>query len=151
MELIRVGEKTYYIKNPTNIGIYKVDDENVFLIDTGNDKDAGKKILKIIEEQGWKVKGIITTHSNADHIGGNKVIQDRTNCEIYAYNIEKAFSENPILEPSFLYGGYPFKDLRNKFLLAKESKVTEIENNLPEGLEYFTLKGHFFDSSRFFI
>ena len=145
MELIRVGEKTYYIKNPTNIGIYKVDDENVFLIDTGNDKDAGKKILKIIEEQGWKVKGIITTHSNADHIGGNKVIQDRTNCEIYAYNIEKAFSENPILEPSFLYGGYPFKDLRDKFLLAKESKVTEIENNLPEGLEYFTLKGHFFD------
>ena len=24
MELIKVGEKTYYIKNPTNIGIYKI-------------------------------------------------------------------------------------------------------------------------------
>ena len=48
MELIQVGEKTYYIKNPTNIGIYKVDDENVYLIDSGNDKEAGKKILKII-------------------------------------------------------------------------------------------------------
>ena len=145
MELIKVGEKTYYIKNPTNIGIYKIDENNVYLIDSGNDKDAGKKILKIIEEQGWNVKGIITTHSNADHIGGNKVIQDRTNCEIFAYNIEKSFTENPILEPSFLYGGYPFKDITNKFLLAKESKVTNIENNLPDGLDYFTLRGHFFD------
>lgn len=145
MELVKVGEKTYYIKNATNIGIFKFDDTNVYLIDTGNDKDAGKKILKIIDEQGWKVKGIINTHSNADHIGGNKVIQDRTNCTILAHNMEKAFTEFPILEPSFLYGGYPFKDIRNKFLLAKESVVLPIENNLPNGLEYFFLKGHFFD------
>lgn len=145
MELVKVGEKTYYIKNATNIGIYKINETQVYLIDTGNDKDAGKKILKIVEEQGWEVKGIINTHSNADHIGGNKVIQDRTNCEILAYNIEKSFTEFPILESSFLYGGYPFKDIRNKFLLAKESVVTPIENNLPNGLEYFSLKGHFFD------
>ena len=145
MELIKVGAKTYYIQNPTNIGIYKTDDNNVYIIDTGNDKEAGKKILKIIDEQGWSIKGIITTHSNADHIGGNKLIQDRTNCPIYALGIEKCFSEHPILETSFLYGGYPFKDLRNKFLFAKESKVEEINDNLPEGLEYFTLRGHFFD------
>lgn len=145
MELVKVGEKTYYIKNATNIGIYKIDDNNVYLIDTGNDKEAGKKILKIIDENGWNIKGIINTHSNADHIGGNKIIQDRTNCIIFAYNIEKSFTEFPILESSFLYGGYPFKDIRNKFLLAKESVVISIENNLPDGLEYFTLKGHFFD------
>ena len=131
MELEQVGEKTYYLKNPTNIGIYKTDDNNVYIIDSGNDKDAGRKILKIVEEQGWNIKGIITTHSNADHIGGNKIIQDRTNCPIYALGIEKCFSEYPILETSFLYGGFPFKDLRNKFLLAKESEVTNINNNLP--------------------
>ncbi len=145
MELEKIGEKTYYLKNPTNIGIYKVDDDNVYLIDTGNDKDAGRKILKIIEEQGWHIKGIINTHSNADHIGGNKIIQDRTDCVILGNKIEKCFTEYPLLEPSFLYGGHPFKDLRNKFLLAKESNVISIEDNLPEGLEYFTLKGHFFD------
>ncbi len=145
MELIKVGERTYYIKNPTNIGIYKVDENSVYIIDSGNDKDAGKKILKIIGEQGWTIKGIISTHSNADHIGGNKVIQDRTNCTILAHNIEKSFTENPILEPSFLYGSYPFKEIKNKFLFAKESVVTEIEGNLPDGLEYFSLKGHFFD------
>ena len=145
MELVKVGDRTYYIKNATNIGVYKIDDNNVYLIDTGNDKEAGKKILKITNEQGWNVKGIINTHSNADHIGGNKVIQDRTNSSVLAYGIEKTFTEFPMLESSFLYGGYPFKDIRNKFLFAKESVVTSIENNLPEGLEYFTLKGHFFD------
>ena len=145
MELVQVGEKTYYIKNATNIGIYKTDNNNVYLIDSGNDKDAGRKILKIINEQGWNIKGIVNTHSNADHIGGNKIIQDRTNCNILATNIEKTFSEFPILETAFLYGGYPFKDIRNKFLLAKESVVMPIENNLPNGLEYFSLKGHYFD------
>ncbi len=145
MELIQVGKNTFYLKNPTNIGVYKINNNEVCLIDTGNDKDAGKKVLKIIEEQGWQVKYIINTHSNADHVGGNKVIQDRTNCEILTHQIEKSITEHPLLEPSFLYGGYPFKDLQNKFLLAKESVVTEIDGNLPEGLEYFNLKGHFFD------
>jgi len=49
MELVQVGKRTYYIKNPTNIGVYRINDRDVFLIDSGNDKDAGKKILKIIE------------------------------------------------------------------------------------------------------
>ena len=145
MELIQLGEKTYYIKNPTNIGVYKIDENNVYLIDSGNDKDAGKKILKIMDAQGWNVKGIISTHSNADHIGGNKLIQDRTGCPVYAFGMEKFFTEYPIMEPSFLFSGLPIKDLRNKFLLAKESVVTDINHNLPEGLEYFSLKGHFFD------
>ena len=116
MELIKVTDKTYYIKNPTNIGIYKIDDNNVYIIDAGNDKDAGKKIIKIVEEQGWNIKGIITTHSNADHVGGNSVISERTGAKILAHGIEKSITENPILEPSFLYGGYPFNDLKNKFL-----------------------------------
>ena len=53
MELLKLGEKTYYIKNQTNIGIYKINDKEIYLIDSGNDKEAGKKVLKIIEEQGW--------------------------------------------------------------------------------------------------
>ena len=70
MEKLQLGEKTYYIKNATNIGIYKIDEKNVYLIDTGNDKDAGKKILKILNEQGWTCKGVILTHSHADHLHG---------------------------------------------------------------------------------
>lgn len=146
MELVQIGEKTYYIKNPTNIGIYKISDSEVYLIDTGNDKDAGKKILKIIEEQGWKIKGVINTHSHADHIGGNQIIQDRTGCKIFLHGIDTIFAKNTELEPAFLYGGCPLKELEdNKFLKAKPSNVEEIEGNLPEGLEIIQLPGHYFD------
>ena len=145
MELKQVGEKTYYIENNTNIGIYLLDDKHIFLIDTGNDKEAGKKILKIVDEKDWEVVGIISTHSNADHVGGNKVIQERTNCKIYSSGIEKCITEYPLLEPSFLYGAYPFEAIKNKFLMAKPSIVTDIDNNLPNGLEYIVLRGHFFD------
>ena len=145
MELVKLGEKTYYIKNPVNIGVYKVSENGVIIVDAGNDKEAGKKILKIIDEQGWSVEGIIATHSNADHIGGCKFIQERTNCTVYAFGIEGDFTQHTLLEPSFLYGGYPFKDLKNKFLMAHPVNVTDISIGLPDGLEYFELKGHFFD------
>lgn len=145
-ELEKVGEKTYYIKSPTNIGVYKVNEKEVYIIDAGNDKDTGKKIIKILNEQGWEIKGIINTHSNADHIGGNKVIQERTNCKVVSSDLENAFLKHPILEPSFLYGGYPFKELRNKFLLASPTQTVEdIQESLPKGLEYIKIPGHYFD------
>ncbi|MBP3367603.1 MAG: MBL fold metallo-hydrolase [Treponema sp.] len=145
-ELIRVGEKSYYINCPAKIGVYLADDKNVYLIDSGNDKDAGRKVRKIVSENGWRLKGIINTHSNADHIGGNKYLQQQTGCKIFAAGIEAAFTRYPILEPSFLYGGYPCKDLRHKFLLASESDVCEItDDDFPKELEVIPLRGHFFD------
>ncbi len=145
MELIKLGDKTYYIKNVNNIGVFKINDEEVYLIDSGNDKDAGKKILKLLELESLKVVGIISTHSHADHIGGNKVIKDRTNANIYAHGMELAVVNYPIFEPMMLYGSNPFSELQNKFLMAKGSEAIELENNLPIGLEYFNLKGHSLD------
>ena len=114
-ELHQVGEKSYYIDCPAKIGVYRANETDVYLIDSGNDKDAGRKVRKILDEQGWQLKGILNTHSNADHIGGNRYLQQQTGCKIFSSGIEAAFTENPILEPSFLYGGYPCKDLRHKF------------------------------------
>lgn len=145
MELIQVGARTYYVKNATNIGIYRTNDIDVYLIDAGNDQDAGKTLLRMVAEQGWQVKGILSTHSNADHIGGNQIIQQKTGCPVYAHGIEAFFTTFPEMEPSFLWGGYPLADLNNKFLLAKSSVVTELDGNLPAGISAFSLKGHFFD------
>ena len=145
-ELHQVGEKSYYIDCPAKIGIYILGNNNAYLIDSGNDKDAGKKIRKILDEHGWTLRGILNTHSNADHIGGNQYLQQQTGCKIFADGIEAAFTEYPILEPSFLYGGYPCKDLCHKFLLAKPSEVCKFaDEDFPEEIEVIPLKGHFFD------
>lgn len=145
-ELIQVAERTYYINCPAKMGIYLDQDKGAYLIDTGNDKEAGKKAWKILEENGWKLKVIINTHSNADHIGGNQLLQQRSGAPVYATGIEGAFTGHPLLEPSFLYGGYPPRQLRNKFLMAKPSDVEDIKDlNLPEGFEILPLPGHFFE------
>lgn len=145
-ELIQLAESTYYIKSPTNIGLYKLDDNNVCIIDSGNDKEAGRKVRQILDANNWKLKAIYNTHANADHIGGNKYLQGQTGCKIYAPGIGCSFTRHTILESSFLYGGYPPKDLRHKFLLAQESNAEELsKGNLPEGFEIIKLPGHFFD------
>ena len=43
-ELIQVSEKSYYIQSPANIGLVKLNKKEVCLIDSGNDKNAGKKV-----------------------------------------------------------------------------------------------------------
>ncbi|MBO5149447.1 MAG: MBL fold metallo-hydrolase [Anaerotignum sp.] len=145
-ELVQVAENTYYINSPSKIGVYRVSDDDVWLIDSGNDKDAGRKIQKILDAQSWKLTAIINPHSNADHDGGNTLLQNRLNCAVYSTPMENIVVENPILEPTFLYGGYPFKKLRSKFLMATPSKAQDIATaKLPEGMEYFRLPGHFWD------
>ncbi|MRR28946.1 MBL fold metallo-hydrolase [bacterium] len=144
-ELNQVGERTYYIESPAKMGLYKLSETEVCLIDSGNDKDAGRKVQGILEEHGWSLKFILNTHSNADHVGGNAVLQQRLNVPAYTSGIEACFNRFPILESSFLYGGYPVKELRNKFLMAPASEAHDLtELSLPDGLEIIPLEGHYF-------
>lgn len=149
-ELIQVSESCYYIQSPAKIGLVKLNDTDVCLIDSGNDKDAGRKVRQILDKNGWHLTAIYNTHSNADHIGGNKYLQGQTGCKIYAPGIECDFTRHTILEPAFLYGGYPCKDLRHKFLMAQESNAEYLTDEvLPQGFEMISLPGHFFDMTGF--
>lgn len=145
-ELIQVSEHDYYIQSPAKIGLVKLSDQDVCLIDSGNDKDAGRKVRQILDANGWKLTAIYNTHSNADHIGGNRYLQGQTGCKVFAPGIECSFTLHPVLEPAFLYGGYPFKELRHKFLMAQESEAAPLTKDvLPKGFELIPLPGHFFD------
>ncbi len=145
-ELIQIGERSYYIQSPAKIGLVKLNEQDVCLIDSGNDKDAGRKVRQLLERNDWRLKAIYNTHSNADHIGGNQYLQKQTGCKVYAPGIECAFTRYPLLEPSFLYGGYPCADLRHKFLMAQPSDAQELmQEVLPEGFQIIPLPGHFFD------
>lgn len=144
-ELVQVSGNSYYIQSPAKIGLYRCGASDVCLIDSGNDKDAGRKIRQLLDANGWRLTAIYNTHSNADHIGGNRYLQAQTHCKIYAPGIECAFTRHPILEPAFLYGGYPCKELRHKFLLAQESEAEPLTQDvLPDGVQTIELPGHFF-------
>ena len=101
---------------------------------------------QILDANGWHLTAVYNTHANADHIGGNKYLHGQTGCKIYAPGIDCAVTRYPVLEPAFLYGGYPCKDLRHKFLMAQESPAEDLTPEvLPEGFEIIKLPGHFFD------
>lgn len=145
-ELCEAAGGSYYIQSPAKIGLVRLEGGEVCLIDSGSDKDAGRKVRQILDKNGWKLLAIYNTHSNADHIGGNKYLQGQTGCKIYAPGIECDFTRHPVLEPSFLYGGYPFAELRHKFLMAQPSEAEPLtEAALPAGLTAIPLPGHFFE------
>jgi len=145
-ELVQIAENSYYIQSPAKIGLVKLNDTDVCLIDSGNDKDAGRKVQQLLDANDWRLTAIYNTHSNADHIGGNQYLQKQTGCKIYAPGIDCDFTRHPVLEPSFLYGGFPPKDLKHKFLMAQESNAEYLtEAALPDGFQLIPLPGHFFD------
>lgn len=142
-DLIQAGANTYYIDCPAKVGIYQLSEGHVCLVDSGSDVSAARKIRQRLTEREWHVDYIINTHSHADHIGGNHYFQSHYDCAIYAKGKELPFITYPIFEPTFLFGGEPIADLKNKFLLAQPSAVQPIEQlTLPQGMRLLPLPGH---------
>lgn len=142
-ELIAAGGGTFYIECPSKIGVYVAPDGGACLIDSGNDKDAAKKALKLLGSRGWTLKAIVNTHSHADHSGGNALLQARTGCTVYASAAENVFTAHPLLEPSLLYGGCPPRALHSKFLMAAPTTgPLDAAQGLPMGLSAVELPGH---------
>jgi glyoxylase-like metal-dependent hydrolase (beta-lactamase superfamily II) len=147
MELIQLGENTWYVPGRVNVGYYEESGKG-YLIDTGLDDDYGRKLLRTIEDRKVPLAAIINTHSNADHIGGNSFIQKRTGCKIWTTRFEALITESPKIEPMFLWGAFPFLDIRNKFMEAKPSKAEVIHNEgtiMDTALTAVPLPGHFLD------
>lgn len=142
-ELIRLSAHNYYVDCPVKIGIVVSDSGEAVLIDSGSDKDAGKKVLRALESNDWKLIAIFNTHSHADHIGGNRFLQEKTGCRACARGMEQDYARTTLLEPIGLYGGRPLPELKHKFLLAPESNVQPLTQEiLPRGMTLLELPGH---------
>lgn len=145
-ELMQACCNSYFLQCPAKIGLVKTGEHEVCLIDSGNDKDAGKRVKRLLDTQGWQLTAIYNTHSHADHIGGNRYLQTQTGCRIFAPGLECAFTRHPILEPCYVYGGCPPKELQHKFMLAQPSEACPLtQDALPAGWSIIPLPGHSFD------
>ncbi len=145
-ELEKVGETSHFFHCPARVGLVEVGDNKVCLIDAGSDKDAGRRIRKVLDEKGYELAAIYNTHSHADHTGGNKYLQDQTGCRIFAPDVEDDIIRHPFMEPVTLYAGDPPDRMRNKFLMSKDSRVERLtKESLPKGWEIIPLPGHSFN------
>lgn len=122
-----LDDRTAVIRGSVNIGVIRIADGRSLLVDTGLDRDSGRKGISAVAEAGWgTVVGILTTHAHADHIGGNATVVARTGCEVWASPVEAALARNPELAPAILFGADPPATMRGRFLLAEPSPVHHV-------------------------
>ncbi|NLB83552.1 MAG: MBL fold metallo-hydrolase [Synergistaceae bacterium] len=148
MELLHLAGQTYCFPGRVNVGVYRKEDM-VWIVDSGLDDDAGRRIARWVEGEKFTLRRIVTTHSNADHCGGNAFLRKRTGCSVAATRLEAAIIEHPFIEPLLLWSAWPFVEITNKFLQSKPSEVDHIIENTgtfdDSELEAVPLPGHFID------
>jgi glyoxylase-like metal-dependent hydrolase (beta-lactamase superfamily II) len=119
-QLVALSERTFYLPGAVNVGVVVTGDGTCVLIDSGADRDHGKKILKACHKQGLVPQAIINTHAHADHYGGNGYLQEQLQIPAYCPIFEESILSYPLWEPIYLYGGArPPKSLQNKWLLGE--------------------------------
>ena len=142
-DLIKLTERTYYFDIPTKIGVYKLDEKHVMLIDSGINAKTANRVLNALGDMGLEIAFIVNTHSHTDHAGGNRCICEATGCKAYAPEVEDVLIEYSDVEATLVYGGFPCNDFRKKFMNTESCKTYNIkEAPLPEGMEIFPLYGH---------
>lgn len=139
-----LAEGIYLHPGAVNCGIISRGGD-ALVIDTGLDKEAGRKLLKALGEKSLKV--IINTHAHADHFGGNDFLTKRTGAEVWASRAEGAGMDNPEFEPVFLAAGSaPLREMYSRFFLAPRSTpgrvLTGGERITDWDLEILDLPGH---------
>lgn len=142
--LIQVADGVYVLTGRTNVGVLAVNESECIVVDTGIDQDSGRRILNNVKRLNLNVRAVINTHSHADHIGGNKIIFERSGAGVYASALEKPFIELPTLEILYLYGAYPPVALRSHLVEAAGVPVKDIGDLVGDVrfLEVKHLPGH---------
>jgi len=127
IKLIVVKGGSGYCSERLSVGVY-VKNNIATLIDSGIDDGTAKSIEKMLRENNYTLGAIINTHSHADHCGGNSYFQSKyPDLKIYSTKYEQHYIEETINEPRcFCQGAHPTTGLRNKFLEAKSSVVTNV-------------------------
>lgn len=147
LKLERISGKTYYIDCPSAIGVYLFDSGSCLLIDSGASRECAAALWELLDVNGLKVLGIFNTHFHADHCAGNRLIQEKSCCRIFASQPDACFIQNPVLAPFALFSAYPPPALKNRFLMAHPSTVTDIVERggvsiEGESFQIIDLKGH---------
>ena len=83
MEIKKIKGNTFYIATEmTYIPFYKINDQEIIMLDSGWAKGQRKGIDELLEKNNFKVVAIICSHAHVDHIGNNAFLKKKYNCII---------------------------------------------------------------------
>ena len=96
MELRRVYGNTYAAVGATALmPVYKLTERDIVLMDTGYARLDRSALTNLIEDNGFRLRGIICSHAHFDHTGNVRYLQQRYGCLAAAQIIEAGISVNP--------------------------------------------------------
>ena len=96
MELRRVLGSTYVAEGSTALlPLYKLNDTDVILLDTGYAKLDRSGLTHLLDDNGFQLKGILCSHAHFDHTGNVRYLQKRYGAIAAAQIIEAGISVNP--------------------------------------------------------
>lgn len=83
MIILNVKGNTFCIDTGmTYIPFYKINNEEIILLDSGWAAGEREGISKLLEENNFKVIGILCSHAHIDHVGNNAFLKEKYNCII---------------------------------------------------------------------
>lgn len=96
MELRHVYGNTYAAVGATALmPVYKLTDTDIVLMDTGYARLDRSALVNLIEDNGFRLRGILCSHAHFDHTGNVRYLQQRYGCQAAAQIIEAGISVNP--------------------------------------------------------
>lgn len=83
MNILKVKGNTYCIDTGmTYIPFYKINNEEIIMLDTGWKRGERQGIEEALERNNYRVAAILNSHAHIDHIGNNAYFKDKYNSVI---------------------------------------------------------------------
>ncbi|GFP75355.1 MBL fold metallo-hydrolase [Clostridium fungisolvens] len=98
----------------TYLPFYKINDEEIIMLDSGLAKGERREIEKLLVDNNFKIAAIICTHAHVDHIGNNTYFKKKYNC-IIAMPAYEAMLCSSIVNLKGYYSMLTLTEIREQF------------------------------------
>jgi len=115
MEIIQVKGNTYVLDlGLLYLPFYKINPTDLILLDTGLMKEHQKLILTFLEENKYRIAGIICSHSHIDHAGNAAYFKKKYGAKV-AMSREEAMILSSTLELKIFYSNYTLTQIEKHY------------------------------------
>ncbi|GAU78847.1 MBL fold metallo-hydrolase [Fusibacter sp. 3D3] len=134
MEIINVFGNTYCIDTGmTYIPFYKLNEKEIVLLDSGYGNSEREGINMLIDDNGYRVYGIINSHAHIDHVGNNMFFKEKDKAIIAMTRLEAALCSSEESVKAY-FGGHTLKSVRGHFetMISETDILIDSEDELLE-------------------